>query len=390
MYENGSSDSIFIFKNKEYHYNTIPINNLSERCVEVPIGLMFLFAHRGERVLEVGNVIGQYENEISVAVGLSERVVLDKFEKGPGVLNEDLLTYDRDGEFDAILSISTVEHVGMGSDPSGTYGEPMARDITYPLRAIEKIYRLLAPNGKALITVPAGQLTDGGWYIQFSQLYLDLLHTTFGVPRDALEVSILDKISADWSFPNPSQVWEESTWAKITERQYGCPYPNATAIAVIELTKIGTHLGKVVPLGRSLPLVVSSPPLIGQVYFSNFRLGAPFTAEGWFVSTGRSLIWYGPYISVEEGKFSWDMVLEVDADFANLYSDVCTKQGTVTILSKHIQATGRREITISDEFWIRGDCNDLEIRLFNLGELPIRVRPTLLRLTKIDTQLTSD
>ncbi len=352
---------------------------------------MFLFAHRGERVLEVGNVIGQYENEISVAVGLSERVILDKFEKGPGVLNEDLLTYDRDGDFDAILSISTVEHVGMGSDPSGTYGEVMARDMTYPLRAIEKIYRLLAPNGKALITVPAGQLTDGGWYIQFSQPYLELLHTTFGVPREALEVSILAKTSADWSFPNPKQGWEESTWEKTGERQYGCPYPNANAIAVIELTKIETHLGKLVPLGRYLPLVISPPPLIGQVYFSNFRLSAPFTAEGWIPSTARGLIWWGPYVSVGKGKFLWDMVLEVDAEFANLYSDVCIKQGTITILSKHIQTMGRREIIISDEFWIREDCNDLEIRLFNLGDAPIKVRPRLLRLTKyVDNQLTSD
>lgn len=380
-----------MFKNKEYRYNTIPINNLSERCIEVPIGLMFLFAHRGERVLEVGNVISQYENEISVSVGLSERVIIDKFEKGLGVLNEDLLTYDRDGEFDAILSISTVEHVGMGSDPSGTYGEPMARDITYPLRAIEKIYRLLALNGKALITVPVGQLTDGGWYIQFSQPYFELLHTTFGVPRDALEVSILAKVSADWSFPNPKQVWEESTWEETAERQYGCPYPNATAIAVIELTKIGTHLERMVPLGRSLPLVVSAPPVIGQIYFSNFRLGAPFTAEGWIASTGRSLIWYGPYISVEKGKFLWDMILEVDADVAYLYSDVCIKQGTVILLSKHIQTTGRREITISEEVRIPDNCNDLEIRLFNSGESPIRVRPILLRLMKyMDTQLAYD
>lgn len=45
-------------------------------------------------------------------------------------------------------------------------------DREAPLKAIAKIYGLLEPNGKALITVPFGKLTDGKWYIQFSQKYL--------------------------------------------------------------------------------------------------------------------------------------------------------------------------------------------------------------------------
>ena len=63
-----------------YHrYNMTWAN---ERAVEVPIAREYLSQHTGQRVLEVGNVLSHY--------GEVDHVVLDKFERDKGVVNEDL------------------------------------------------------------------------------------------------------------------------------------------------------------------------------------------------------------------------------------------------------------------------------------------------------------
>lgn len=128
-------------------------------------------------ILEVGNVLSHYENHLSETLGIiTSRRIVDKFEVEVGVDNEDLMNLPSDKKYDAIVSLSTVEHIGQKGDPSGGYGEQEEnRDLECPLKAIAKIYDLLASDGKALIIVPFGKLIDGEWYIQFSKEDLYLL-----------------------------------------------------------------------------------------------------------------------------------------------------------------------------------------------------------------------
>ncbi|MEM9694761.1 MAG: hypothetical protein AAGA56_19595, partial [Myxococcota bacterium] len=65
------------------------------------------------------------------------------------------------------------------------------RDRFAPLHAIAKIYDLLAPEGEALVTVPFGRLTDGGWWIQFSTEYVKRLTTHLGLPRNAVKLAAI-------------------------------------------------------------------------------------------------------------------------------------------------------------------------------------------------------
>jgi hypothetical protein len=113
---------------------------LSERAVEVPVVRRLVERHRGRRVLEVGNVLAHYG-------GPSEHVVVDKYERAPSVLNLDVSEVGDLGPFDLIVAISTLEHVGWDEEPRHPAAGPAAIDT---LRAA------LAPEGRLMITVPAG------------------------------------------------------------------------------------------------------------------------------------------------------------------------------------------------------------------------------------------
>ncbi|WP_293353645.1 MULTISPECIES: hypothetical protein [unclassified Microcoleus] len=232
----------FLFKGKELYYNRIPYNNPSERAVEVPIGFNWLIdLQNSDRVLEVGNVLSRYESSLGEQMGVIKRRIIDKFEIDIGVDNEDLMTLESDEKYHAIVSISTVEHIGQGLDPQGAYGESTEiRDMEAPLKAIAKIYDLLAIEGKALITVPFGTLTDGGWYIQFSAQYLALLKK-YGIPQEAIRTSFLRLINRDPTKDSVKMLWGEIEEIELGNVEYNHPFPFANAIAVIELSKLSTN-----------------------------------------------------------------------------------------------------------------------------------------------------
>ena len=232
----------FVFNKKEFHYNRIKFNNPTERAVEIPIAFNFLAdLNKPASVLEVGNVLSHYENHLSETLGITSRRIVDKFELEVGVDNEDLMNLPSEEKYDAIVSLSTVEHIGQKGDPSGGYGEQQEnRDLEAPLKAIAKIYDLLAPNGKALITVPFGKLIDGEWYIQFSKEYLYLLGKKYGIPKEAVSVNCLKLIDRETNGSSFNVLWEELDALELSYMEYGSPFSQANAIAVIELSKLSS------------------------------------------------------------------------------------------------------------------------------------------------------
>jgi hypothetical protein len=95
--------------------------------------------YAGGRILEVGNVLGLYAPR--------DHVVVDKYERAPGVLNVDALELRDAHGYDLIVSISTIEHIGWDEHP---------RDPDRALRAIEHLAKLLVPGGTFMFTVPSG------------------------------------------------------------------------------------------------------------------------------------------------------------------------------------------------------------------------------------------
>ena len=101
----------FAVGNRTYQYATDHYNRAwrNERAVELALGRGFLDEHNGQRLLEVGNVLAHY--------GASGHDVLDKYEDAPNVINDDIVDFSPDPPYDAILSISTLEHVGWDERP---------------------------------------------------------------------------------------------------------------------------------------------------------------------------------------------------------------------------------------------------------------------------------
>lgn len=229
----------FTFRDRHLFYNRIAFNNCAERAVEIPLAFDFLARQADkEPILEVGNVLQHYENALSDTLGIRHRHIIDKFEIGAGIKNIDLFDLDPTQKYQTIISASTVEHVGQNCDPRGMFGEQKrSADLEAPLKAIAKLYDLLEVGGRALITMPFGKLIDGGWYIQANAAYLDLLVTSYGLPRDALSIGFLHCIARERKWANPRQSWIESEPEQLTEVRYDDVHSGARAIAVLELTK---------------------------------------------------------------------------------------------------------------------------------------------------------
>lgn len=131
----------FLFRGVEYPYccETYNMAWCNERAVEVPVIGGLVSREDPERTLEVGNVLSHYHP--------GRHEVLDKYERGDRVVNEDVISFSPGRDFDLIVSISTLEHVGeTGSGTPAKFAEATAN-----------LVGLLAPGGLLAVTLPAGQ-----------------------------------------------------------------------------------------------------------------------------------------------------------------------------------------------------------------------------------------
>jgi hypothetical protein len=267
----------FTFRGRNLFYNRVPFNNRAERAVEIPLAFDFLARQEScaqavdkgkSKILEVGNVLQYYENALSDASGIRCRRIVDKFEVGYGIDNIDIINLDPEEQYSTIIAVSTMEHVGQNCTPTGEFGEQnKAIDLEGPLKAIAKIYDLLAIGGRALVTVPFGKLIDGGWYVQFSAEYLELLMTKYGIPQEALAVGFLKRLAIEPRWSNPRQLWVETEADELRHIKYDNIWSGARAIAVIELTK----LAKAFSLNLAVPptsLRYDRPRLAKSIVFT--------------------------------------------------------------------------------------------------------------------------
>jgi SAM-dependent methyltransferase len=193
----------FVFAGRVHRYFRHPYNATwrNERSVEIPIVRAALAEAAGGRVLEVGNVLGHYFP--------SRHEVIDKFEPGPGVLNVDVLDFASAEPYDLIVSISTLEHVGWDDEEHDPAKIP---------RAVAHLRSLLAPGGRAVVTVPLGYNPHLDQLLQDEALQLDSEHWLLRVGR------------AEWrEVPRGSFEWP----------RYGSPHPGANGLLVAGLEPAG-------------------------------------------------------------------------------------------------------------------------------------------------------
>ena len=132
-----------------------------ERAIEIP---WCLARYAGERrVLDVGsaNAIPAYLDGLQ-ALNAPDLVTVDLAEPADVVADVRDLPFEN-GRFDLALCISTLEHVGRDNT---VYGLEAASDDAGHEAALRELRRVLARDGRLLLSVPTGEREDLGWHLQ--------------------------------------------------------------------------------------------------------------------------------------------------------------------------------------------------------------------------------
>jgi len=147
----------FQFRGKGFtcFYHRYNMTWAGERAVEIPIARSYLEQYPGRNILEVGNVLSHY---FPIA-----HEVLDKFERGEGIINEDIIAFRPAKQYDLILSISTFEHIGFDDEGEDSPGQKIRE-------AIAACRSHLKPDGKLVLTVPLGYNPELDRMIRNSEL----------------------------------------------------------------------------------------------------------------------------------------------------------------------------------------------------------------------------
>jgi SAM-dependent methyltransferase len=179
---------------------------LDERCVEYP----WLFAHQpGGLVLDAGSTLNQ-------------RFILDRLLPRIAALHVATLAYEgiayperdvsyvfadlrdlpfRDGVFDTVVCISTLEHVGMDNTSYAAGATASGDPVRDRLKAAGELRRVTKPGGRLLITVPYGRREDHGW---LQQLDADDVRDLAAAVGDAT-VSVYEYHPGGWQLSDLDQ-----------------------------------------------------------------------------------------------------------------------------------------------------------------------------------------
>jgi len=197
----------FTFNGKKYNYfhHMYHLTFKNERAVEIPIVYEIVKNCNG-RILEVGNTLSYYFK-------VSHDIV-DKYDKGDGVINEDIVDFKPTRKYDLIVCISTLEHIGR--DERGDEKEFDELDKDKPVRAIEKLKSILSDKGKIMLTFPLGY-----------NPYLDKMFKEGKI--SFTRTYYMKRISWD-------NRWAEKDFEDVRNSRFGQPYKfaNALVIGIIE------------------------------------------------------------------------------------------------------------------------------------------------------------
>ncbi len=132
----------------------------------------------------------------------------------------------RDNAVDDVISISTIEHIGMNNYKYTKDAKFFERSEDSFVLTIQELCRSLKPGGRLLLTVPYGRSQDLNWLFQFDEDRLEIL-------TDSFNGQILEKVY----YRKDASGWQITTMDECTECEYDEQYSQASAVACINLVK---------------------------------------------------------------------------------------------------------------------------------------------------------
>ena len=129
----------------------------------------------------------------------------------------------RDGHFDTIVSVSTLEHVGMDNSGYGADAAVAADADAAVADALAELRRVLAVGGRMLITVPFGRAETHGWLRQFDTAALGRLVDAAAPARHTVTV-----------YRASPRGWGPSEQDAAADARYGREQAEAVALVRLE------------------------------------------------------------------------------------------------------------------------------------------------------------
>jgi Caenorhabditis protein of unknown function, DUF268 len=187
----------------------------AERATEVRWVFSRLGSKRRGILLEIGDVLGPALCRTGFHV---ETVDLHPRASLPGrpwtPVRGDVRALDIDERYESAVSISTLEHIGMGH-----YGDVI--DPEGDVQTVAAIFRSLKPNGTLLITVPLGSRGTDTWQRQYT---MERLGRLFGKFR------LRELVAFEFRWVAWKRVADPEMLAPMT---FGPAAPDVTCIACI-------------------------------------------------------------------------------------------------------------------------------------------------------------
>lgn len=172
----------FFFNGKKIQYENSFYNTsfFNERTVEIPMVKEIISSYKRNNFLEIGNVLQHYNYPES-------RVIVDKYEVSQNVINEDIETYSTQTKFNLIVSISTLEHVGLDEGEMVTDKDKLQRCI------LNISNNLLDKEGVLIVTLPVNYNENVDKFIRENTIFQE----KFFMKKDSLLLNTWKKVSFD-------------------------------------------------------------------------------------------------------------------------------------------------------------------------------------------------
>ncbi|WP_083521991.1 class I SAM-dependent methyltransferase [Desulfovibrio fairfieldensis] len=192
--------------------------NLDERIVEWPWILTHL-PPKSYRILDAGSAMN-HEHVLSYPVWKNKKLdimtlapeAFCAWKQGISYIFHDLRdTPYRDEEFDVIISVSTLEHVGM--DNRQYDGHSCEHSLNDVFRVLHEFQRILKPWGTLLFTVPFGRYEDHDKFQQFDSDLLERCAKAFA-PISRQETFFL----------YTKEGWKKAVREDCSEARYAFPH----------------------------------------------------------------------------------------------------------------------------------------------------------------------